>query len=44
MIEQGPERDVDPPGPPEEQPADGEGIDVTMGEPNTFEPEEDPDS
>jgi hypothetical protein len=42
MSESNAKRDTDRPGPLEE--GTGEGIDVTVGEPNTFEPEEDPDA
>jgi hypothetical protein len=42
MSDQNAERDTDRPDPLEE--GTGEGVDVTAGEANTFEPEEDPDA
>jgi hypothetical protein len=42
MSEQSAERDTDRPNPLKE--GTGEGVDVTAGEANTFEPEEDPDA
>jgi hypothetical protein len=44
MTEQTPDHEPDRPGSPLGDDGGGDGIERTVGEPNTFEPEEDPDS
>lgn len=44
MTEQGPDHDSDQPDASPVEPGTGEGVGLTMGEPNSFEPEEDPDA